>query len=199
MSWLASLKTTGALAASTARFIAHLLYVLSTPLRWLLSYVYAFVLFLLSPVRAIFNLALGVVSWVVNLMAGLKFLYVYFACAAIIGICAGFMLHGTSGFIFLLLGIDTASERRKLKAQDQRLVRAPQLSPGEGYDKEYDDELSPSATRRRLDRRQPVTEIDPTELFEKRWKPLRTLKQPRRGRKGLIGQTIHEESSGSDL
>lgn len=72
MSWLASLKTTGALAASTARFIAHLLYVLSTPLRWLLSYVYAFVLFLLSPVRAIFNLALGVVSWVVNLMAGLK-------------------------------------------------------------------------------------------------------------------------------
>lgn len=109
------------------------------------------------------------------------------------------MLHGTSGFIFVLLGIDTASERRKLRGQDQRIVHTSPLSPDEGYEKEYDEELSPSATRRRFDRRQPVTEIDPNDLLGKRWKPLRTLKQPRRGRKGLIGQTIHEESSGSDL
>lgn len=109
------------------------------------------------------------------------------------------MLHGTSSFIFVLLGIDSASEQRKLRGQDQGLERASQLPPDEEYDEEFDEELSPSETRRRFDRRQPVTEVDLHDLFEKRWKPLRTLKQPRRGRKGLIGQTIHEESSGSDL
>ncbi|KAI1117333.1 hypothetical protein F5Y14DRAFT_380242 [Nemania sp. NC0429] len=197
MSWLA---TTGALAASTARFLARLLYVLATPLRWLLSHVYAAVLFLLSPVRALFNFGLGVISFAVNLMAGLKFLYIYLACAAIIGFCAGFVLHGTSGFIFVLLGVDAASEQRKRRDQDQRLVHAPPLSPDVGYEmEEYDEESTPSMTRRRLDRRRHAAEIDADELFGKRWSPLRTLKQPRRARKGLIGQTIHEESSGSDI
>ncbi|KAI0446638.1 hypothetical protein F4803DRAFT_475677 [Xylaria telfairii] len=121
------------------------------------------------------------------------------ACATIIGICAGCMLHGTSSFIFVLLGMDTSSERQKLRNQQhQRLLYTPRSSLEE-EDKEYYEESSSSASWRRFGKRQHVAKVDPNELFEKRWKLLRTPEHPRRRRKGLLAQTIHEESSESDL
>ncbi|KAI0120010.1 hypothetical protein GGR51DRAFT_495947 [Nemania sp. FL0031] len=199
MNWLASLKTAGVLALSTTQFFARLIYVLSTPLRWLLYQIYAAILFLLSPVWVMLNLGMGTISFSINLVARLKYLYIYLACAAIIGICAGFMLHGTSSFIFVLLGLDSASERRK-KLKDQqysRLQHAPQFSRDD-EEKEYDGESSLSGSWRRSEKRQPIPKIDPNDLFEQRWKLIRTPDQPRRRRRGLIGQTIHEESSESD-
>ncbi|TGJ86487.1 hypothetical protein E0Z10_g2328 [Xylaria hypoxylon] len=200
MSWLESMKTAGALALSTVQVLARLLYVLSTPLRWPLYYIYVSLIFLLSPIWAMFSLGLGAASFALNLIARLKYLYIYFACAAIIGACAGFVLHGTSSFIFVLLGIDTASERQRLRDQQhQRSLHTYQLPLDKKEKKEYDEESISSASWRRFNRRQTATEIDPNDLFEKQWKLLRTPEQPRRRRKGLLGQTIHEESSESDF
>ncbi|KAI0457860.1 hypothetical protein F5B21DRAFT_53873 [Xylaria acuta] len=200
MSWATSLNAAGALALSTIQLIARLLYVLSTPLRWCLQYVYASIAFLLSPIWAILSLGMGTVSFTINLITRLKYLYIYLACATIIGICVGCMLHGTSSFIFVLLGMDTASEQRKLGSQQhQRLLYTSRSSVDEEVDKEHYEESSSSASRRRFDRRQHAAKVDPNDLFEKRWKLLRTPEQIRRRRKGLLAQTIHEESSESDF
>ncbi|KAI1284602.1 hypothetical protein F5Y07DRAFT_9224 [Xylaria sp. FL0933] len=200
MSWLESLKTAGALVLSTIQFLTRLLYMLSTPLRWPLYYIYASIVFLLSPIWFIFSLGLGAASYTVNLVARLKYLYIYLACAAIIGVCAGFVLHGTSSFIFVLLGIDSASRQQKPRdPRYQRSVQTYQSSLDE-EEKEYDEESSSSARWRRPDKRQKVTaEINPNDLFEKQWKLVRAPVQSRRRRKGLLGQTIHEESSESDF
>ncbi|KAI3323155.1 hypothetical protein HD806DRAFT_102459 [Xylariaceae sp. AK1471] len=217
MNWLAPLKTAGVLALSALQLLARLLYVLSTPLRWPLYYIYAFVVFLLSPLTAMFRFGLGAVSFAINLVVRLKYLYIYLACAALIGICAGFVLHGTSSFIFVLLGVDTASERLKLRDQQYRKqVHRSQFSLDDEEAKEYDGELesasfsgdnsskwersSSSASWQHFGKTKDKMSIDPNDLFEKRWKLLRTPEPPRRRRKGgLLAQTIHEESSESDF
>ncbi|KAI0540927.1 hypothetical protein GGR58DRAFT_70013 [Xylaria digitata] len=199
MSWLETVKAAGALALSTIQVLARLLYLLSTPLRWPLYYVYASLIFLLSPIWLMFSLGLGAASFALNLVARLKYLYIYLACATIIGVCAGFVLHGTSSFIFVLLGIDAASERRKLRAQHQRSLHTYQHPLDKKEKKEYDDESTSSASWRRSNRRQSATKADQNDIFEKQWKLLRTPEPPRRRRNGLLGQTIHEESSESDF
>ncbi|KAI0913363.1 hypothetical protein F4824DRAFT_171628 [Ustulina deusta] len=200
MSWLASLKTAGALALSTAQLLARLLYTLSTPLRWPLYYIYASIVFLLSPIWVMLRLGLGAASFAIGLMARLKYLYIYLACAAIIGVCAGFVLHGASSFIFVLLGIDTGPRRYKPREhQYQRSLDTYQSSLDDEEEKEYDEESSSSARWQRPEKRQNATEMNPNDLFEKQWKLVRTPVQPRRRRKGLLGQTIHEESSESDF
>ncbi|KAI0194073.1 hypothetical protein EV127DRAFT_234853 [Xylaria flabelliformis] len=200
MSWVTSLKAAGALGLSTLQLLARLLYVLLTPILWCLQYFYASIVFLLSPIRVILSLGLGTVSFIINLITRLKYLYIYLACATIIGICAGCMLHGTSSFLFVLLGMDTASERQRWKDQERQRFLYTSRSSVEREDKEYYEESSSSASWRPLERRQHVAaKVDPNDLFEKRWKLLRTPEQPRRRRKGLLAQTIHEESSESDF
>ncbi|KAI0408128.1 hypothetical protein F4802DRAFT_451715 [Xylaria palmicola] len=197
MSWFASLRTVGALSLSALNVAARLLYVLSTPLRWLLYYVYASIIFLLSPLWFMANFGLGTVSFALSLITRFKYLYIYLACAAAIGVCAGFMLHGTSSFIFVLLGINTSSEPSAPKVQQHRpSLYASRSSPEE--DRKYDEESSPNTSGAHLGRKH-VTKIEQNDLFEKRWKLLRSPEQPSRTRKGLLAQTIHEESSESDF
>ncbi|KAI0503356.1 hypothetical protein F5B22DRAFT_552480 [Xylaria bambusicola] len=187
MSWLETLKTVGALALSAIQFFAHLLYMLSIPLRWPLYYVYASIVFLLSPIWVIASLGLRTASFAINLVARLKYLYVYLACAVFIGACVGFLLYGASNFMFVLLGWDAASERQSFLVREQ--VK----------ENEYDNESSSSVERQRSDKGGGLVDINPNDLFEKQWKLVRTPVQPRRRRKGLLGQTIMEESSESEL
>ncbi|GAP87635.2 hypothetical protein SAMD00023353_0901130 [Rosellinia necatrix] len=77
MSWLMSLRTAGQLALSAIQLFARMLYVLSTPLRWPLYYIYTSIVFLLSPIWVMFSLGLRAVSFATNLMARLKYFYVY--------------------------------------------------------------------------------------------------------------------------
>ncbi|KAI1429502.1 hypothetical protein F5Y12DRAFT_407456 [Xylaria sp. FL1777] len=198
MSWLESLKTAGVLTLSTIQLLARLLYMLSTPLRWPLYYIYASIVFLLSPVWIMLSLGLGAASFAINVVVRLKYLYIYLACAAIIGVCAGFVLHGTSSFAFVLLGIDATSGPQKLQHY-QRSMHTYQSSLDEREEKEYDEESTSSSRWQRSERRQHSPEINPSDLFEKQWKLVRSPMQPRRRRKGLLGQTIHEESSESDF
>ncbi|KAI1180913.1 hypothetical protein F4777DRAFT_527469 [Nemania sp. FL0916] len=198
MSWTDALKTVGGLALWPLQLVVRLLYLLSTPLRWLLYSLYASAVFLLSPVWAIFNLALGAAKFGLNLVVGLKGLYTYLACAAIIGVCAGCMLHGTSSAIFVLLGYTTPG-RRKLGDQYPELPPTSRPLLDDEVQREDGKELSRSPSGSSYDRRHVVTKVDTEDLFEKRWKLLRSPEQPRRRRRGLIGQTIHEESSESDV
>ncbi|KAK5630690.1 hypothetical protein RRF57_006405 [Xylaria bambusicola] len=182
MSWLDTLRTVGAQALSTIQFFAHLLYMLSTPLRWPLYYVYVSTIFLLSPIWVIVRLGLRTVSLAINLVAKLKL-----ACAAVIGVCAGFLLHGTLSFMFVLLGWDAASERQS------------SLARGHKKENEYGDGSNSSVRGHRSNKRGNSVEINPNDLFEEQWKLVRTPVQQRRRRKGLLGQTIMEESSESEL
>ncbi|KAI0866142.1 hypothetical protein F4860DRAFT_209787 [Xylaria cubensis] len=77
MSWVTSLKAAGALGLSTLQLLARLLYVLLTPILWCLQYFYASIVFLLSPIRVILSLGLGTVSFIINLITRLKYLYIY--------------------------------------------------------------------------------------------------------------------------
>ncbi|KAI0199037.1 hypothetical protein F4808DRAFT_227021 [Astrocystis sublimbata] len=205
MSWSASLQTAGGYALSMIQLLARLLYTLSTPLRWCLHYVHQCVVFLLSPLSAVIGLGLSTASFAVDLITRYKYLYIYLACATIIGICAGCMLHGTSSLLFILLGMDTASEREKMRSKQ---LHQPTWTPSvasvdeDEHGRAYFDESSSSASLQRLDKKRHVTKIstDQRDLFERRWKLLRAPEQqPRRRRKGLLSQTIHEESSESDF
>lgn len=72
MNWLESIQTAGAWVLSSAQLLVHLLYVISTPLRWPLYYIYASILFLLSPIWALLKLGLGAVSIITALVAKFK-------------------------------------------------------------------------------------------------------------------------------
>ncbi|KAI1310078.1 hypothetical protein F5Y03DRAFT_48949 [Xylaria venustula] len=201
MAWLESLKTAGALALSAILLLARLLYMLSTPLRWPLYYIYALIVFLLSPIWVAFSFVLGAASYAIDLMASLKYLYIYLACATMIGVCTGFALHGTSSFLFVLLGIDTPSKQRKPRSQQyQDSTHMYQSSFDEEGGKEHDEGSTSSSRWKRPNGRQTVTTgLNPNDLFEKQWKIVRSPMHSRRRRKGLLGQTIHEESSESDF
>ncbi|KAI1433508.1 hypothetical protein GGR50DRAFT_498676 [Xylaria sp. CBS 124048] len=204
MSWLASLRTAGESILSFLRLSTRAAYVLSTylyaillppPLRWALYKIYALVLFLLSPIRLLFSTALGAVSLSINLIARLKL-----ACAAIIGVCAGFILHTTSSFIFALFGLDTVPKRRELiEKLDRGQLSTPPYSPDEETDRAYDYVSSSGPSGQHLDTGKAIARVHPNDLFEERWRQIQMSEQPRRRRKGLLGQTIHEESSESDL
>ncbi|KAI0969758.1 hypothetical protein F4678DRAFT_463089 [Xylaria arbuscula] len=197
MAWLESLKTAGALALSAVFLLARLLYMLSTPLRWPLYYIYASIVFLLSPIWVAFSFGLGAASYAINLMASLKI-----ACATMIGVCAGFALHGTSSFLFVLLEIDTPTRQREPRGQQhQNSTHMYQSSFDEEGGKGYDEGSTSSPSWKRSDGRQNATTtgINPNDLFEKQWKIVRSPMHSRRRRKGLLGQTIHEESSESDF
>ncbi|KAI1365368.1 hypothetical protein F5Y08DRAFT_179416 [Xylaria arbuscula] len=199
MSWLDTIKTAGTAALSTVQLVGRLLYTLSTPLRWPLYYIYATINYLLSPVWAIANLGVRAAAYAVDLVASFKYLYIYLACAIIIGSCAGCVLHSTFSFIAILFGWDGASERRKRRDQQYLESRHPSAIAHEDDENEYNDDSSSSPKWQRSDTKESPGELDPNELFEKQWKLVRRPIQPGRRRKGLLGQTIHEESSESDL
>ncbi|CAJ2507493.1 Uu.00g086790.m01.CDS01 [Anthostomella pinea] len=252
MDYLPALHSAAAVLASTFKFLVRLVYLLTIPLHYPVYYIWALVSFLLSPVRALFNAVLGSLAFAVNMVARLKYLCIYLAFAAMIGICAGCALHRTSSFIYVLLGIDTTTSQKKQKRRQlQQDTLSPQgsqrLLPSSTNDYDYADEEDlyleedyegeeegegedsfktttysdgsssgrPSLTltsanlrrfkqtRRDVDyhanaRKKPA-DANNGDLFENQWKMLRSSEKPRRRRRGLLSQTIHEESSESDF
>lgn len=77
MSWLDVVKTAAATALSTMHFAARLLYMLSTPLRWPLYYIYATVVFLLSPIWFIASIGLRATFFALDFVASLKVRFNY--------------------------------------------------------------------------------------------------------------------------
>ncbi|KAI1106088.1 hypothetical protein F4804DRAFT_330648 [Jackrogersella minutella] len=114
------------------------------------------------------------------------------ACAAVIGILAGCVLRGTSSFIFVTLGID-ASQKQNLDHQSHQQI----------FDEEEDFGVTESGTRSessgRLSSRRTKSKQEPRDdaydMFERQWKLQRSSEKPKRRRRGLLSQTIHEESS----
>ncbi|KAI1505889.1 hypothetical protein F5X99DRAFT_174353 [Biscogniauxia marginata] len=255
MEWLAPLQSAGTFLIAASRLVARVAYYVTIPLHYPVYYAYALVAFLLSPFLYMFYMVLGAASFVMGLVARLKYLYLYLACAAIIGICAGCMLHGTSSFLFVLLGVDSATqqqrqrlrlaERRQHKQQQQQRLPPLDEADEDGVEEEDDDEdegqldefgdsnsnfsgessvrqysssLSSGRAGKQKSRGDPLLSDKPSgrsrrmgggaedprldaaaELFENRWKLLRSSEKPRRRRRGLLAQTIHEESSESDF
>ncbi|KAI0012793.1 hypothetical protein F4779DRAFT_566868 [Xylariaceae sp. FL0662B] len=204
MDWLAALQTSGLFLYSALKFILKLFYIITIPLHYPLYYVLTCIAFLLSPFLYMFNAVVKVPFAVVDLLARLKYLYVYLACAVIIGICAGCILHGTSSFIFVLLGVDGSRqrglERRKyrqslLKSEDGEAdePQSATWSPGSSSRSSLPTIISRHAKSRK------EASMDEEELFEKQWKLLRSTEKPGRRRNGLISQTILEETSESDF
>ncbi|RYP73269.1 hypothetical protein DL771_003698 [Monosporascus sp. 5C6A] len=227
MAWLAHLQTAGSAMVWTAKSLLTICYFVTIPLHYPLYYALALAAFLLSPVWYMFSAVASVTLLLVDFAARLKaqYLYVYFACAALIGVLAGCVLHGTSSFIFVLLGIDSSSEQKQQQqAEERERRRRRQLGLG-GFDEEEDVEeeeygeeqsiemssglwsgdssttmgMPSSVSSRRRPARAAEKEpaLDHRGLLESQWKLLRATDKPRRRRKGLLSQTIHEESSES--
>ncbi|KAI0398210.1 hypothetical protein F5Y17DRAFT_454214 [Xylariaceae sp. FL0594] len=212
--WLEPVKGAGIVVLSTVQLLASLLYTLSTPLRWPVYYLFKTIAFLLSPLWVILKFGLGTASVFVGLMAKFKYLYTFVACAAIIGLCAGFLLHSTSSFFFVLLGLNTAERRQKLVDQYyEEGVKRSRLSLGSGSTSTYDDTLeSPSFSSDswkkslggkswpRSGKQRASDSIDFNDVYGRRRKLVRTAELQSRGgqRIGFMAPTIHEESSESD-
>ncbi|KAI1765590.1 hypothetical protein GGR53DRAFT_465239 [Hypoxylon sp. FL1150] len=122
------------------------------------------------------------------------------ACAALIGIFAGCMLHGTSSFIFVLLGVDAS--------QKQHSERDRSELPLEDDEQDYDeldsgtrsgDSTSWLSTTTLTSNPRPLklkeTQDSAQDMLDKQWKLLRSSEKPRKRRRGLLAQTIYEESS----
>ncbi|OTB05766.1 hypothetical protein M426DRAFT_319447 [Hypoxylon sp. CI-4A] len=204
MDWLTPLQTFGtSFLYPTLKWFLKLCYVVTIPLHYPLYYLLTLVVFLLSPIwyllQSISNAALSVLG----LATKLKYIYIYLAWATIIGIFAGLVMYGTSSFIFVLLGVDGSQKPGVVR-------RRPGLTPLEDED-EFDElgfstrsedsssklsGTSNSTSRRGQLKHEPKD--DTYETFEKQWKLMRNSEKPKRRRRGLLSQTIHEESS-SDL
>ncbi|KAI5918048.1 hypothetical protein F4810DRAFT_693707 [Camillea tinctor] len=206
MDWLTPLQMAGAYLIATTRLLALMVYYITIPLHYPMYYAYALVAFLLSPFRYVFHTFLGLGSFIVDLIARLKYLYLYFACAAFIGICAGCVLHGTSSFMFVLLGVDQPKEPRQ-----QRVSRLPPLAEADDEDEADEGEFGErdrrhsSSPRSNSSGRQPFM---PGALARSGRGPdsrrrgeelLRSLGKARRQRRNLLAQTIDEETSDSDF
>ncbi|KAI1391122.1 uncharacterized protein F4822DRAFT_395621 [Hypoxylon trugodes] len=201
MDWLTRLQVFGtSYLYPTLNFILRLCYIITIPLHYPIYYLFLLVVFLLSPfwyiLRSISTAALAAV----NLAIKLKYLYIYLAYAAIIGICAGFLLHGTSSFIFVSLGVDASQKR----ARDQQRSELSPLDDEEHYLDEPESGTRSEDSSGRLSgardgSKRTKTKREPKEdaygMFEKKWKSLSSSERPRRRRRGLLAQTIHEESS----
>lgn len=104
------------------------------------------------------------------------------------------------------MGVDAATEQQKVRYRQslgyQQNHRASLTEEVEEDDGElYSTPLSGETLVASWPRPSPATDdrkIDLNDLFEKRWSSLRAPEQPRR-RRGLLAQTIHEESSESDF
>ncbi|KAI1814789.1 hypothetical protein GGS20DRAFT_383955 [Poronia punctata] len=220
MSWIEGFKVAGSLGLWTIQSFGSLLYMISTPLRWPLYYLYTAVIFLLSPLWLFLGFGLSIASFALDMIVRLKYLYVYVACAALVGLCAGVVLHGTSSFFFVLFGLNTpaSDKQRKLGGRYfQNPPRSTQFLRHQGWPRAYDpDSESASLSGEGLDRagwsgldigwrRAPGPRdnerMDLVDAIGKQRVPLRTPDfQSRRRRKvGFMAPTIHEESSESDF
>ncbi|KAI0167034.1 hypothetical protein GGR52DRAFT_84628 [Hypoxylon sp. FL1284] len=204
MDWLRPLQTLGtAYLYPALRLAAKLCYIVTIPLHYPIYYLLALIAFLLSPVWYMAHAASRAILAALALVAKLKYLYIYLACAALIGICAGCMLHGTSSFIFVLLGVDAS---RKRNCEQDRSELPPLEDEEQDYDEfELDSGARPSdssswvstssfTSAPRPSRSKETKDIT-RDLLEKQWRLLRSSEKPRRRRRGLLAQTIHEESS----
>ncbi|KAI4865354.1 hypothetical protein F4820DRAFT_300890 [Hypoxylon rubiginosum] len=203
MDWLAPLQTFGtSYLYPTLKFVVKLCYIVTIPLHYPIYYLLALVVFLLSPIWYMVHATSRAALAVAGLVAKLKYLYIYLACAALIGICAGCMLHGTSNVIFVLLGVDASSQKRRLEQDGSEL---PLL---EDEEQDYDELDSgarsgdssswvstSSLTSTPRPPKSKKTKDSAHDMLEKQWKLLRSSEKPKRRRRGLLAQTIHEESS----
>ncbi|KAI0849918.1 hypothetical protein F5Y00DRAFT_234175 [Daldinia vernicosa] len=205
MDWLKFLKPLQTFGTSflypALKLVLKLCYIVMIPLYYPAYYLFTLVVFLLSPVWYMLHSISSTTVAVVGLIAKLKYLYIYLACAAIIGICAGCVLYGTSSLVFVTLGVDASQDR------DSDYPRKGKLPLSyDGYQDSHEPDSgarsgdgsgklsTTSSSSSRMKSKQQAKE-DANEIFERQLKLLRSSKKPKRQRRGLLFQTIHEESS----
>ncbi|KAI1662961.1 hypothetical protein F4813DRAFT_342509 [Daldinia decipiens] len=205
MDWLKFLKPLQTFSTEylypALKLMLKLCYIVTIPLHYPIYYLFTLVVFLLSPIWYILHSISSTTVAVVGLAAKLKYLYIYFAYAAIIGICAGCALYGTSNLVFVTLGVDASQDRDpdylrkdKLALSDDDDQEPHELDSGTRSGDSSNKLSTASSASRRMKSKQKVKD-DTNEIFERQWKLLRSSEKPKRRRRGLLSQTIHEESS----
>lgn len=212
MDWLTpSLDSAGMVLTYMYNLCLSVLYVAAIPLYYPIYYFVAFIAFLLSPFWYMFSTFSSATMFIISFIARLKYLYIYFACAAIIGFCAAAMLHGTSSMLFLLLGMHPSQQPKE--ASPLAVPRTSSEDPseaesfgftwsgGESSSRISSESLSMRRKKERFGGKDALRRFENSELYENQWNLLSRSAlspQPRRKTKGLLAQTIHEESSESD-
>ncbi|KAK8003438.1 hypothetical protein PG989_003157 [Apiospora arundinis] len=100
-------------------FLGAAIYWITIPLRYPAYYAFALasrvVSVLLSPLWFTWRLFSGTTLMVLNFVSGLKMLFNFLTCAIIVGLLAGFTVHGISRLIAMLLRVDPS--QRKIVAE----------------------------------------------------------------------------------
>ncbi|KAK6205702.1 serine/threonine protein kinase, CMGC, CDC2/CDK subfamily [Pestalotiopsis sp. IQ-011] len=177
-----------------------------------LYFVWRLLAFLLSPFWALGSALVGTLSWAVELAFRFKF-----ATAALVGILTACVVHGTSNILFSILNIapssssaeyDEKTRMRRLQVVDQSGAEYYESAPKEEYDDggdassssstDFENLLSEPASRR-FQAGQPMMN---TKSIEQAYRQARSTRlspiKPSRRFRGLLAQTIHEESSESE-
>ncbi|KAI1261310.1 hypothetical protein F5Y18DRAFT_402569 [Xylariaceae sp. FL1019] len=211
--WIAALKGLGGLALSFGYFILNTCYYTLAPARWLVYSIYSMLLFILSPIFYILSIPIAVLSFIVDMIVRLKYIYVYLACATIIGLISALVLHRTSNIIFILFGIDGSPQALHSRGDPQDSDDDNSIPPAlTDFSSDTSTKLGTSTSglgtgpssissisaKRRA--RRDDSGINTNDLFEKRWKQLRSPQTRRKHKVGPLARSaIHEESSESDF
>ncbi|KXJ92740.1 hypothetical protein Micbo1qcDRAFT_160540, partial [Microdochium bolleyi] len=95
----------------TARALRTVTYYVTFPLHYPAYYFLRLLAVVFSPLWYIFKGFSSALGVALALVAKLKHLYIFLACAAMVGLLAGCALYGTSTFIFVILGVEPARDR----------------------------------------------------------------------------------------
>jgi hypothetical protein len=140
-----------------------------------------------------------------------------FACAALIGICMAAVLRGSSSILFFILGVSPSQQPRKKILSRQSLPpptpagvsRTPSESGLDSGGEGSSRASSSSSLHRRGKEFASRIDAGELQLYESRFKAGalsmssgsssgKSPSWPRRRSRGLLAQTIHEESSESE-
>ncbi|KAH8652335.1 hypothetical protein BX600DRAFT_441222 [Xylariales sp. PMI_506] len=191
---------------------------LASPISYPFYWAFAVVTYLLSPVWIILRTCAAASAWTLQLIAKLKYVYIYLAIAAMIGITFALVAHGTSSTLFLMLGISPSQVQSKstTKLMTRKSSSGDSYSYGDDEDRvteedeDYENNLSSSPTltgaglARAIEMQQAAAQSSPitNAMFEEQWRRARSTRlapiKPSRRFRGLLAQTIHEESSESE-
>ncbi|KAH8199813.1 hypothetical protein TruAng_006036 [Truncatella angustata] len=180
--------------------------IVATPLTYPLYYIWRAVAFILSPVWALGRMVSGMGSWVVGVIVKFKF-----SVAALIGIFSACMLYGTSSIVFSLLGISPSSHPARRQTQggpqssNSRYELQEQSPWGDGDEQDRtsssssdSDDFPPRLGQPQRRSNKPVLT---NREFEQAYRQAKSTRlspiKPSRRFRGLLAQTIHEESSES--
>ncbi|KAH8887483.1 hypothetical protein GQ53DRAFT_749968 [Thozetella sp. PMI_491] len=165
--WSTALGAGILLASYTATAVAYLLYAvlyLLSLVVWPITALYGLALVIFAPAIYTIQFAFTPFSFALSIIPKLEALYIFFGCAAFVGILAGTTVRLTSGVFTSVLGIHGPDETPSKPSSEERQVgsgsfggsdlledeHSSQDSDSIWYDSQLERTIMPKPSRRRM-------------------------------------------------